>query len=304
MAQIREFPAHSHRVLSLRTTSYLKTRIILSALAFAALIIPAAHAQLQPPLVFSSAGAVASRNDQTGLLTPVAGSPFTAANQTLAIDVQGRYLFAIGTSSIHMYEINNPTTGAYQEVANSPFASSVTNQPAYIAVEPTGQFIAVVNRVGQGPGDGLVETLQISPSAPGGPALIPVAGSGTELDSTAIGFAQPPNNKTFLIFMGANPQSSNMATTQGSEFQALSIDPSTGLITGYQQNARALLQFHPTSPTLPAPSTTGSAQTKIPPLPIRSIHKPATFSRLRIHRSLSSKSTALSPSASRLDSKV
>ncbi len=140
MAQIREFPAHSHRVLSLRTTSYLKTRIILSALAFAALIIPAAHAQLQPPLVFSSAGAVASRNDQTGLLTPVAGSPFTAANQTLEIDVQGRYLFAIGTSSIHMYEINNPTTGAYQEVANSPFASSVTNQPAYIAVEPTGQF--------------------------------------------------------------------------------------------------------------------------------------------------------------------
>ena len=136
-----------------------------------------------------------------------------------------------------MYEITNPTTGAYQEVANSPFASSVTNQPAYVAVEPTGQFIAVVNRVGQNPGDGLVETFQISPSAPGGPALIPVAGSGTELDSTAIGFAQPPNNKTFLIFMGANPQSSNMAITQGSEFQALSIDPSTGLITGYQQDA-------------------------------------------------------------------
>jgi 6-phosphogluconolactonase (cycloisomerase 2 family) len=237
MAQTREFPAHSHIVPSSRATNYLITLIILPALAFAALIVPAADAQLQQPLVFSSAGAVASRNDQTGLLTPVAGSPFTAANQSLAIDVQGRYLFAIGTSSIHMYEITNPTTGAYQEVANSPFASSVTNQPAYIAVEPTGQFIAVVNRVGQNPGDGLVETFQISPSAPGGPALIPVAGSGTELDSTAIGFAQPPNNKTFLIFMGANPQSSNMAITQGSEFQALSIDPSTGLITGYQQDA-------------------------------------------------------------------
>jgi hypothetical protein len=237
MAQTREFPAYSHAVPSSLTTNYLKTLIIFATLAFAALIVPAARAQLQQPLVFSSAGAVASRNDQTGLLTPVAGSPFTAANQALAIDVQGRYLFAIGTSSIHMYEITDPTTGAYQEVANSPFASSVTNQPAYIAVEPTGQFIAVVNRVGENPGDGLVETFQISPSAPGGPALIPVAGSGTELDSTAIGFAQPPNNKTFLIFMGANPQSSNMAITQGSEFQALSIDPSTGLITGYQQDA-------------------------------------------------------------------
>lgn len=237
MAPAREFPAHSHIVPSSRKTNYLKTLIIFANLVLLVLKIPATHAQLQQPLVFSSAGAVASRNDQTGLLTPVAGSPFTAANQALAIDVQGRYLFAIGTSSIHMYEITNPTTGAYQEVANSPFASSVTNQPAYIAVEPTGQFIAVVNRVGQDPGDGLVETFQISPSAPGGPALIPVAGSGTELDSTAIGFAQPPNNKTFLIFMGANPQSSNMAITQGSEFQALSIDPSTGLITGYQQNA-------------------------------------------------------------------
>jgi hypothetical protein len=237
MAQTREFPAYSHRVPSSHKTNYLKILIILATLVLLVLKIPAAHAQLQQPLVFSSAGAVASRNDQTGLLTPVAGSPFTAANQALAIDVQGRYLFAIGTSSIHMYEITNPTTGAYQEVANSPFASSVTNQPAYIAVEPTGQFIAVVNRVGQNPGDGLVETFQISPNAPGGPALIPVAGSGTELDSTAIGFAQPPSNKTFLIFMGANPQSSNMAITQGSEFQALSIDPSTGLITGYQQNA-------------------------------------------------------------------
>ena len=237
MAQTRAFPAHSHIVPGSRKTNYLKFLIILSALDFAALTVPAADAQLQQPLVFSSAGAVASRNDQTGLLTPVAGSPFTGANQSLVIDVQGRYLFAIGASSIHMYEITDPTTGAYQEVANSPFASSVTNQPAYIAVEPTGQFIAVVNRVGQNPGDGLVETFQISPSAPGGPALIPVAGSSTELDSTAIGFAQPPNNKTFLIFMGANSQSSNMAITQGSEFQALAIDPSTGLITGYQQNA-------------------------------------------------------------------
>jgi Abnormal spindle-like microcephaly-assoc'd, ASPM-SPD-2-Hydin len=237
MAQTREFPAHSHIAPSLRTTNYLRILIILATLVLASLIVPASRAQLQQPLVFSSAGAVASRNDQTGLLTPVAGSPFTAANQALAIDVQGRYLFAIGTTSIHMYEITNPTTGAYQEVANSPFASSVTNQPAYVAVEPTGQFIAVVNRVGENPGDGLVETFQISPSAPGGPALIPVAGSGTELDSTAIGFAQPPNNKTFLIFMGANPQSSNMAITQGSEFQTLSIDPSTGLIAGYQQDA-------------------------------------------------------------------
>src|SRR5580698_7985318 len=129
--QTCEFPFASLKVPLSPATKYLRTLIILAALALAALSVPATHAQLQQPLVFSSAGAVASRNDQTGALTPVAGSPFTAANQSLVIDVQGRYLFAIGPSSIHMYQITDATTGAYQEVANSPFASSVTNQPAY-----------------------------------------------------------------------------------------------------------------------------------------------------------------------------
>lgn len=240
MAQTREFPLHSHKFLLPRATKYLKTLIILTALASATRT-PSARAQLQQPLVFSSAGAVASRNDQTGTLTPVAGSPFTPANQSLVIDVQGRFLFAIGATSIHMFQINNSTTGAYQEVPCSPFASSVTNQPAFIAVEPSGKYIAVVNRVGQNPGDGSVETFAISPSSTactlGGPALTPVAGSATELDSTAIGFAQPPDNKNFLIFMGPNPQSKNVTIDQGSEFQTLSIDPLSGFIIGLQSNA-------------------------------------------------------------------
>jgi hypothetical protein len=241
MAQTCEFPFASRKVPLSTATKFLRTLIILAALALAALRVPSAHAQLQQPLVFSSAGAVASRNDQTGALTPVAGSPFTAANQSLVIDVQGRFLFAIGATSIHMYQITDSTTGAYQEVACSPFASPVTNQPASIAVEPTAQYIAVVNRVGQNPGDGMVETFAIASSSTsctlGGPALVPVAGSATELDSTAIGVAQPPGNKNFLVFLGPNPDSANATIDQGSEFQALSIDPSSGLITGYQQNA-------------------------------------------------------------------
>jgi hypothetical protein len=36
-------------------------------------------AQYQQPFVFSTAGAVMTRNDQTGVLTPVAGSPFAPA---------------------------------------------------------------------------------------------------------------------------------------------------------------------------------------------------------------------------------
>jgi len=241
MAQTREFLLPSHKFLHSCATKYLKILIILAVLASAATSVPSARAQLQQPLVFSSAGAVASRNDQTGALTPVVGSPFAPANQSLVIDVQGRFLFAIGTSSIHMFQITNSTTGAYQEVPCSPFASSTTDQPAFIAVEPSGKYLAVVNRVGQNPGDGSVETFAISPSSTactlGGPALTPVPGSATELDSTAIGFSQPPDNKNFLVFMGPNPQSKNTTVDQGSEFQTLSIDPLSGFITGLQSNA-------------------------------------------------------------------
>lgn len=237
MAQKHEFLLPACKVLRSRAKIDWKVLIVLFGLLSSALNAPSALAQFQQPLVFSSAGAIAVRNDQTGALTPVAGSPFTAVNQALTIDVQGRFLFAIGPNSIRMFQVTDSTTGAYQEVANSPFASSNTNQPAFIAVEPTGQYIAVLDRVGQNPGEALVETFQISPAAVGGPALIPVAGSATELDSAPVGIAQPPDNKEFLIFMGPNPQSLDPTISQGSEFQALSIDPLSGFITGLQTNA-------------------------------------------------------------------
>jgi hypothetical protein len=113
MAQRRDFPLDSQNTPSSRATKYLKTLIILFVLGSMAAIIPSTHAQLQQPFLFSSKGGVASRNDQSGALTPVGGSPFTAANQSLVIDVQGRFLFVIGTNSIRMFQITNSTTGAY-----------------------------------------------------------------------------------------------------------------------------------------------------------------------------------------------
>lgn len=217
----------------LRATISLKILIFLAAIVLATLAVPASRAQFQQPLVFSSAGAVAVRNDQTGALTPVSGSPFSPSNG-FTIDVQGRFLFSLGANSIHMFQVTDSTTGAYQETPGSPFASPNTNQPTFIAVEPTGQFIAVVDTVSQNPGEALVETFQIATTSPGGPALIPVAGSAVELDSTPVGAAQPPSNTTFLIFMGPNPNSQNSTLLEGSEFQALSIDPTAGFLTGLQ----------------------------------------------------------------------
>ncbi|HKV25023.1 MAG TPA: choice-of-anchor D domain-containing protein [Candidatus Acidoferrum sp.] len=240
MALARAF-ALASRPLWLPAQSNHWKNLRIGALLVVSIFPCSALAQFQQPLVFSSGGAVAVRNDQTGALTAVAGSPFLTSAQApsspFVLDVQGRFLFALGTNSIRMFQITDTTTGAYQEVANSPFASPHTNQPSFLAVEPSGNYLAVANRVGLNPGDGSVETFQISPSAPGGPALVPVAGSAIELDSAPIGAAEPPDDKEFVIFMGPNPQSQNSTIVLGSELQTLSVDPQSGMILGYQSNA-------------------------------------------------------------------
>ena len=209
----------------------LAARFVL-ALAAATLLSAAAFAQFTQPLVFSSNGAVVVRDDSTGALTPVAGSPFVSNSNVLAIDVQGRYLFGIGSNSIRMFVITDSSTGAYQEVANSPFASPNTNTPIFIAVEPTGNYIAVVNQIGPSTQQAGAETFQISPNASGGPALIPVTNSYTILDSTVVGVSQPANSaKEFYLYLG--PQFPTVPNfPDGEELDFVSIDSQTGLLLG------------------------------------------------------------------------
>ena len=166
-----------------------------------------------------------TRNDQTGVLTTVAGSPYAAADfQTL--DVQGRFLFGLGTNSIRMYQVNS-TTGAFSEVPNSPFASGNTNQPGFIAVEPSGQYIAVVNRASPTQGEGSIETFRIDAA---NLALVPVPGSFQELDSTVIGAGIDHLNRRFYVFLAPNP---NIPAIQmDSELNNYAIDPQTGLVSG------------------------------------------------------------------------
>ena len=196
------------------------------------LAVTSARAQFQQPLVFSSGGAVMVRDDATGVLTPTNGSPFPASNSTLTIDVQGRYLFGIGVNSIRMYAITDSSTGAYQEVQNSPFASANTSSPIFIAVEPSGNYIAVVNSLSALAGQAGAETFQISPNASGGPALIPVANSFTQLDSMVIGVSQPASSaQAFYLYLGPHfPSNTNLAN--GEELDTVSINALTGQLQG------------------------------------------------------------------------
>lgn len=214
--------------VSFRFRLRLATSRVAAGLLFTLCCSNSVQAQLQQPFVFSSGGAVALRNDQTGALTPVSGSPFPVSGGTITLDVKGRFLFVPALNSIHMYEITDSSTGAYQEVPNSPFASPNTDLPMFIAVEPTGSFIAVVNRFSQLPGQGSVETFQIQTNPP---ALVPVIGSFQQLASTVVGASQPPSAKNFQLYQGPSfPQNPNQRT--GEEFDTISIDPQTGFLTG------------------------------------------------------------------------
>lgn len=59
-----------------------------------------AHAQLQQPFVYTTGGAVATRNDQSGVLTPIAASPLPPLGFPVVIDAKARFLFAAGVNSI------------------------------------------------------------------------------------------------------------------------------------------------------------------------------------------------------------
>ena len=129
-----------------------------------------ARAQFQSVFVFAAdpAGvAVYTRNDVTGVLTPVAGSPFPSkeAVTSITLDFTGRYLFTANraTSKISMFTID-AITGAPQEVPNSPFASLFTNQPMFLSTESSGQFLYVINFNGSSAFTSSVESFQIDPA--------------------------------------------------------------------------------------------------------------------------------------------
>jgi 6-phosphogluconolactonase (cycloisomerase 2 family) len=84
-----------------------------------------------------------------GVLTPVSGSPFSAAGppssagfpqpaHLMAVDQMNRYLYVSTSGGISAYMID-PSTGQLAAIPGSPFSSDVTN-PWTIAITPNNQF--------------------------------------------------------------------------------------------------------------------------------------------------------------------
>jgi hypothetical protein len=164
------------------------------------------HAQFQQPFVFAADPngpgpgiLVYTRNDVTGVLTPVSGSPFPSREPVnrLALDFKGRFLFvATSLNHIEMYAVD-PNTGALQEVPDSPFASLFTNGPVFLSTESSGQFLYVININGSQSNVSSVESFQIDSA---NLDLIPTAAGATDLPGIFVGGATHLNGKTFYVF--------------------------------------------------------------------------------------------------------
>ena len=189
-----------------RRTRPAARRLVLLALLFHLSSI-SAQAQLQQPYVFAgdltnpNSIDVYTRNDITGVLTPVAGSPFPSKEpvSVLALDFKGRFLFTASSNlnNISMFTVN-PDTGALQEVPNSPFASSATNHPIFLATESSGQFLYVINLNSPQPDVSAVETFQIDPV---NLDLVPSSSGAASLPGFFLTGAAHPSGKSFYAFL-------------------------------------------------------------------------------------------------------
>jgi hypothetical protein len=166
-----------------------------------------ARAQLQLPFVFAADPAnpksvdVYTRNDLTGVLTPVPGSPFPSREEVnvMTLDFTARFLFTAthNPSKISMFTVD-PNTGALQEVPKSPFASPSTNSPVFLSVESSGQFLYVINFNSSQPDVSSIESFQIDPV---NLDLIPSSSGATQLPGLFLSGATHPSGKSFYTLL-------------------------------------------------------------------------------------------------------
>jgi 6-phosphogluconolactonase len=156
----------------------------------------------------------------SGALSPVAGSPFTAAAGGnilgMAMDSQGQFLFAVDATNNNVVSFSIQGSGALSPVAGSPFATGGTS-PVMVAVDSTGAFLYTANQ-----GSNNVSAFTISSgvltAVSGSP--FPTAGSGV-ITPTQPSFLTVDATNAFLY-----------VADQGSrDIAAFSIDSSSGALT-------------------------------------------------------------------------
>jgi hypothetical protein len=194
----------------------------------------AARAQTQQAYLFAttqvssnSAVATFTRNDTTGALTEVAGSPFVLLTSNCypsTMDPKGRYLMGSCGDGISLYQFNS-ATGVVSEVPNSPFAASTGGPPDAVLAESTGQFayaLRITRTTFPTPSTATLDSFAIDAT---NNVLNQPSSQTFTLPGTYIGLVTDPNGHFIEILTGT---SGGLATPLGQSC-AILFDPQTGL---------------------------------------------------------------------------
>src|SRR6202012_180366 len=88
-----------------------------------------------------------SIDSETGKLTPVPGSPFSAGAgpSSIAVDPSGKFAYVSnsGSNNVSAFKIDK-NSGRLSPVSGSPFAAG--SSPSFVAVDPSGLFVYVTNQ--------------------------------------------------------------------------------------------------------------------------------------------------------------
>jgi len=149
--------------------------------------------------------------DSSGLLTPIAGSPYTSggtAPVAVAVDPNGAYLYVANNTSnnVVIYSIDY-TTG---ELTGSNTLITTGNGPSGLAVDPAARFLFVANL-----SDNTVSAFTLS----GGTATA-VTGSPFAVGGEPLSLKTDPNGNFLYV-----------ANFTGASVTVLSIDQTTGALT-------------------------------------------------------------------------
>ena len=213
---------------------------------------PICSAQTQQPFLFAgeaangqvSGFAVFVRNDQTGDLTEVTGSPFTSLHSLTCmmtvVDPKGRFLYGPCGLGASMYTMD-ATTGAVAEVTGSPFAGSTNTRLGSVAAESTGQYVYVLkfNFNDTSNSSVILDTLQVD--APN-EQLVAQPSQTIQLAGTIVAEAASPHGFYLLLDQSQGGSSYPAAVLYAILFDATSgVASAPQLLEETSNNARAMM---------------------------------------------------------------
>lgn len=179
--------------------------------------------------------AVFSINSSSGVLSAIAGSPFSASSgsSSVTVDPSGKFVYVTNPNSISAYTIDT-TSGVLSAVPGSPFAAVA---PYSITIDPSGTFAYAVNPTAKN-----VSVYTINPStgalAPvttggaGSCGVIPDPGNCFASGNVAFSFAIDSSGSFAYMTSARNP--SIGALVNG--VLAFSIDRTSGALTAVSRS--------------------------------------------------------------------